>query len=145
MGIEHNSVWKKTIYNESKSGTRETCLGITILFHKKLLASDRFFCVSIVMIKESLRPVSESQSLFTRNCWLQTGCFSLLLRMASDEDQVVSGGFGEKYRHSDFLYSRNDQYKIVDLHFLKKQHVEKYPMIYLFKFDYRNVKLDDNF
>ena len=108
------------IYDESKSGTRKTCLGFTIYFHKKILVLDRFFCVSVVMIKESLRPVSESQSLFTRNCWLETGCFSLLLKMASDEDQVVSGGFCEKYRHSDFLYSKNDQYKIVDLHFLKK-------------------------
>ena len=53
----------------------------------------------------------------------------------------------QKYRHSDFLYSRNDHYKILDLHFFKKQHVEKYPMIDLFdlKIDYRKVKLDENF
>ena len=25
----------------------------------------------------------------------------------------------------DFLYSRNDQYDIIDLHFFEKQHVEK--------------------
>ena len=53
----------------------------------------------------------------------------------------------QKYRHSGFFYSRNDQYKILDLDFFKKQHVEKYPMIDLFdlKIDYRKVKLDDNF
>ena len=104
-------MWKKTIYNESKSGTRE------ISFYKKLLASDRFLCVSIIMIKESLRFVSESQSLFTRNCWLGTGSFLVLLKMASDEDEVASDSFWKRYRKNDFLYSRNNQYKIVDLHF----------------------------
>lgn len=53
----------------------------------------------------------------------------------------------QKYRHSGFFYSRNYQYKILDLDFFKKQHVEKYPMFDLFdlKIDYRKVKLDDNF
>ena len=64
------------------------------------------------------RPVSGSQSLFTRNCWLRTGSFLLLLKkMAASKDEVPSDSFAERYRHSDFLYSRNDQYKIVDLHF----------------------------
>ena len=65
------------------------------------------------------RSVLESQSLFTRNCWLQTGSFLLLLKMASEEDEKASV-FGK-----DFLYSRNDQYDIIDLHFFEKQHVEK--------------------
>ena len=64
--------------------------------------------------------------------------------MASDEDKVLDR-FRKRYRHSDFLHSRNDQHKIVDLHIFKKQHVEKYPMTNLFKFDYRKVKLADNF
>ena len=66
----------------------------------------------------SLRPVLESQYLFTRNCWLRAGSFLLLLKMTSDEDERPSDSFSERYRHSDLLYSRNDKYKIVDLHFL---------------------------
>ena len=31
------------------------------------------------------------------------------------------------------------------MHFFEKQHVEKCPLIHLFKFDFRKVKLDDNF
>ena len=84
------------------------------------------------MIKESL------------NCWLWTGSFLLLFKVASDEHEVASESFCKRYRHSDFLYSRNDRYKITDLHFFEKQHVEKYLMINLFKFDYRKVKLNDN-
>ena len=64
--------------------------------------------------------------------------------MASDEDKALDK-FCKIYRHSGFLCSRNDQYKIVDLHIFKKQHVEKYLMTNLFKFDYRKVKLADNF
>ena len=138
-------MWKKTVYVEGKSGTGETSLGITISFYKKLLASDRFFDVSVDMIKESLRPVSETQSLFTSNLWLRTGSFLLLLKMASDEYETASDRFCERYRHSDLLYSRNGQYKIIDLHFFEKQHVEKYPLIDFFKFDLRKVKFDNNF
>ena len=64
--------------------------------------------------------------------------------MVSDEDKALDR-FCKRYRHSDFLYSRNDQYNIVDLHILKKQHVQKYLMTNLFKFDYRKVKLANNF
>ena len=46
---------------------------------------------------------------------------------------------------SDFFYSRNNQYKIVYLHFFEKQHVEKYLLIDLLKFDYRKVILCNNF
>ena len=93
---------------------------------------------------EIRRPVTELQSLFPRNCWLRTGSFLLLLKMASD-DKKPSDSFSEKYRHNDFLYSRNDKYKIVDLHVFGKQHVEKYLLIDLFKFDYRKVVLRNNF
>ena len=65
--------------------------------------------------------------------------------MAASEEEVPTDSFAEKYRHSDFLYSRNDQYKIVDLHFFEKQLVEKYPLINLLDFDYREVKFDDKF
>ena len=90
---------------------------------------------------ELWRPVSESQSLFTRNCWLRTGSFLLLLKMASDEDETASDSFCKRYRHNDFLYSRNDQYKIIDLHLQNY----RFPLIDLFKFDFRKVKLDNNF
>ena len=46
---------------------------------------------------------------------------------------------------SDFFYSRNNLYKIVYLHFFEKQHVEKYLLIDLLKFDYRKVILCNNF
>ena len=72
--------------------------------------------------------------------------FTLVKKRAASKEEITTGSFVEKYRHSDFLYSRNDQYKIVDLHFFfEKQHVEKYPLINLLEFDYRKVKLDGKF
>ena len=65
--------------------------------------------------------------------------------MASDKDEAPLDSFPKRYRHSNFLYLRHDQYEIVDLHFLEKQHVKKYSLIDLLKFDYRKVKLDDKF
>ena len=65
--------------------------------------------------------------------------------MASDEDETSSDSFYERYRQSDFLYSRNNQYKIVDLNFFEKQHVEKYLLIDLLKPDFRKVIVCDNF
>ena len=67
--------------------------------------------------------------------------FTLVRKMA--EEPLNS--FSKKYRHSDFLYSRNDQCKIVDLHSFEKQYVEIYPLIDLLKFDHGKVKLDDKF
>ena len=63
--------------------------------------------------------------------------------MAASEEEVPTDSFAERCRHSDFLYSRDDQNKIVDLHFFEMQHVEEYPLIDLLKFDYRKVKLVD--
>ena len=60
-------------------------------------------------------------------------------------DEKTSDSFEERYRNSDFSYYRNDQYKIVDLHFFEKQHVEKYLLIDLLKFNYRKVMLSDDF
>ena len=65
--------------------------------------------------------------------------------MAASKEEVPSDSFAERYRHSDFLYFRNDQYKIVDLHFFEKQYVEKNLLIDLLNLDHRKVKLDDNF
>ena len=45
--------------------------------------------------------------------------------MAASKKEVSSDSLAERYRHSDFLYSRNDQYKIADLHVFEKQSVEK--------------------
>ena len=51
----------------------------------------------------------------------------MLLKALSDKDEVASDSFYERFRSSDSLYSRNDQYKIVILHFFEKQHVEIIP------------------
>ena len=116
------------------------------LFYKKLFASDRFFHVFVAIIKESLRPTSESQSLFTRNFCFWTGSFLLSLeKMASAEYKLPSDGFTERYRHSDFLYLKIDQYKVVDFHIFEGLHVKIYLLIDLLKFDYRKVSLDEKF
>ena len=65
--------------------------------------------------------------------------------MTSFGDEVPSDRFDDRYRHSEFLYSRNDQYKIVDLNIFEKQHTESYPLIDLLKFDCKKVELDDEF
>ena len=58
------------------------------------------------------RPVSESQSLFTKNCWLWTGSFLFSLeKMESDEDELPSDSFAERYKYCDLLYAK----KVVDL------------------------------
>ena len=66
------------------------------------------------------RPVLESQSPFTKSCWLWTNFVLLLLKMVLDEDEIAPESLCKRYRPSDFLYSRNDQNKIVDLHFFEK-------------------------
>ena len=53
--------------------------------------------------------------------------------------------FTESYRHSEFLYSRNGQCKIVDLTFYEKQYVEKYLLIDLLEIDSKKKRLDDDF
>ena len=63
-----------------------------------------------------------------------------MLKTAASEEEVPIDSFVDRYRYKDFLYSRNDQYKIVELHFFEMQHLEKYPLI-----DYRKVKLGDKF
>ena len=63
------------------------------------------------------RPVSESKSLFTRICWLYKGSFLLSLKNGIRQ----WGRRTVRCRHSEFLYSKNDQYKIVILSFFEKQ------------------------
>ena len=55
--------------------------------------------------------------------------------MGATEEEVPTDSFAERYRYSDFLYLRNDQYKIVDSHFFARQHVEKYPLTNLLEFN----------
>ena len=45
--------------------------------------------------------------------------------MAASKEEVPSDSLAERCKHSDFLYSRNDQYKIAGLHVFEKQYVEK--------------------
>ena len=65
--------------------------------------------------------------------------------MAASEEEVPHDSFAERYRYSNFLYSRIDQCKIVDLRFFEKQCVKKNLVTDLLKFDYSKVELDDNF
>ena len=66
--------------------------------------------------------MSEAQSLFT-------------IKMGASEEEIQTDSFAERYRYSDFLSFKNDQYKIVDSHFFVRQHVEKYPLTNLLGFD----------
>ena len=47
-----------------------------------------------------------------------------------------------KLKHSEFLYSRNGQYKTVESNFCKKQHVGKFRTTDLIEIDCNKVKLD---
>ena len=53
--------------------------------------------------------------------------------------------FVERFRHNEFLYSRNGQCKTVELNFYEKQNVEKFPTTDLLETDCNKVKLDDEF
>ena len=61
------------------------------------------------------------------------------------DDVRAEDVFVERFRHSEFLYSRNGRYKTVELKIYEKQHVEKFPTIDLLEIDHNNVKLDDEF
>ena len=50
--------------------------------------------------------------------------------------------FTERYRHCDFLYAKNNQYKVVDLEFEKNG--SPYPPIDILTFDYKKLKLEGN-
>ena len=55
--------------------------------------------------------------------------FFIPVKVSTSDDEIAENMFGERYIHSAFLYSKNGQYKTVDLHFYEKQHVEKYLLI----------------
>ena len=61
------------------------------------------------------------------------------------DDVRAEDTFVERFRHSEFLYSRNGQYKTVELNFYQKEHVEKFPTINLLEIDCNKVKLHDEF
>ena len=61
------------------------------------------------------------------------------------DDEIAENLFAERYRHSEFLYPKNGQYKIVDLKFYEKQHVEKYLLIDLLEIDCKKIRLGDEF
>ena len=48
----------------------------------------------------------------------------MLLDIPSDENEAAPDSFCKRYGHSDLLYSRNYQYKILDLYFFENQHIE---------------------
>ena len=53
--------------------------------------------------------------------------------------------FVEWFGHSEFLHSKNGQYKTVDLNLYEKQHVESFPAFNLVKIDFKRIKLDNEF
>ena len=57
------------------------------------------------------------------------------------EDEFLES-FTERYKHCDFLYAKNDQYKVVDLEFEKS--CPPYLLIDILTFDYNKLKLEDN-
>ena len=71
--------------------------------------------------------------------------FFIPVKISISDDEVAENMFAERYRHSEFLYSKNGQYKIADLNFYEKQHVEKYPLIDLLEVDCKKIRLDDEF
>ena len=56
------------------------------------------------------------------------------------EDEFLDSFTGE-YKHCDFLYSKNDQHKVVDSEFGKKD--LSYPSIAILAFDYNKLKIED--
>ena len=56
----------------------------------------------------------------------------------TDRDDEIGSDSYERFGECDFLYSKSNQYKIVDLHIFEKQLVENCPLIDLLKFDNKN-------
>ena len=82
-----------------------------------MLFVGRFFHVSVAMVQDFLRTVSESQSLSTKNCFLWADSFLLSSeKIALDEDELPSDSFAERYRHCDLLYPKKSGRLRVVLH-----------------------------
>ena len=63
--------------------------------------------------------------------------------MTSD-DKTAENAIAERFKHSEFPYWRNGQYKTIELNFYKKHYVEKYPIIDLLEIDCSKIKLFKN-
>ena len=59
----------------------------------------------------------------------------------SDDEMSIADLWNERFIRTEFLFSKNRQYKRVDL----RQHVEKGPMIDVFQIDRNKIKLDHRF
>ena len=57
------------------------------------------------------------------------------------EDKFLDS-FTERYKHCDFLYVKNDQYKVVELRVEKNG--SPYPLIDILTFNYNKLKLEDD-
>ena len=51
--------------------------------------------------------------------------------------------FSERSRPGDFLYTRNNQYRMVKLEF-EKSDLSEYPPVDILQFDHNKLKLEDN-
>ena len=59
------------------------------------------------------------------------------------EDKFLDS-FSERYRHCDFFYVKNDQYKVLELEFEKTSSFECQPVVDILQFDYKKLKLEED-
>ena len=77
---------------------------------------------------------------FYKKLWAWDRFFFISLKL-SDDEMSVADLWNERFIRTEFLFSKNGQYKRVDL----RQHVEKCPMIDVFQIDCNKIKLDHKF
>ena len=77
---------------------------------------------------------------FYKKLWAWDRFFFIPLKM-SDDEMSIADLWNERFIRTEFLFSKNRQYKRVDL----RQHVEKGPMIDVFQIDRNKIKLDHRF
>ena len=109
MRIEWNSLQKRMIYNKGEMELERPVSESQYFLHETfcwLWTVLSFFHVSVSIIKEFLRPVSESQFLLQKIVCLDRFLFTLVRKMVSDEDELPSDSFAERYRHWDLLYAK---------------------------------------
>ena len=63
--------------------------------------------------------------------------------MSKSDDEIGENAFVDRLKYSDFLYSKSEQYKIVELNFYRRQHIKAFHTIDLLKTDCIKIKLDD--
>ena len=59
------------------------------------------------------------------------------------EDEFLNS-FSERYRHCDFLYTKNEQHKVVELEFEKTSSFQCWPIVDILQFDCKNLKLEED-